>query len=184
MSWLGINRRPGIVTADWLMTRGNTLPGSQTYVEKITAAKNILLTPTADAKVAELVSQIKGAGDALRSAAVPPPAAPAAPAPAAAAPAPAAALSSAAPAAAPAPAAAVPAAAPAAAVPAPAAAPAAATTGMGAAGSAAAAASPAAVPAEEEEDLGMRGGKTRHQTPKRRRSGRNGLSKKRRHTGK
>ena len=195
MSWFpGINGRPGIVTADWLMTRGNTISNGSEYVTKIQAAKNILLTPTADAKASELVADIARLGQALRGgvAVAPtlhanPPAgaeADAAEADAAAADAEAAAASSGV-----------------AASPLarsyssgsefiPYEDPAVARARVAAAEAAAVAAdaeAPAAAPGAEESRGALNSsvfGGRRHQTPKRRRSGRNGLSKKRRHTGK
>ena len=186
MSWFpGINGRPGIVTADWLMTRGNTISNGSEYVTKIQAAKNILLTPTADAKASELVADIARLGQALRDgvavAAAPtlfanpePPAAPQGELSEAASPLarsyssesgfipgnPADAVAM---------------------VPSAERAAAAEAARVAAADSAAAAAARSAATAAAP---ASRLGSGRHQTPKRRRSGRNGLSKKRRHTGK
>lgn len=195
MSWFpGINGRPGIVTADWLMTRGNTISNGSEYVTKIQAAKNILLTPTADAKASELVADIARLGQALRGGVVQaelpgvgaaPPTLFANPEPPAA---PQGGLSEAARPLAesvssgsgfiprnPADAVAM--------VPS--------AERAAAADSARVAAAAAAAAAQPEAGPGARGalnssvlGGRRHQTPKRRRSGRNGLSKKRRHTGK
>ena len=207
MSWFpGINRRPGIVTADWLMTRGNTISNGSEYVTKIQAAKNILLTPPADAKASELVAEITRLGQALRGGAAPPtlfanPGQPAAEGELSEAARPLAGSVSSESGFIPGNPADAVAMVPSAERAAAADSARAAAERAAAADSARAAAQPqpeegapaaAAQPEAGEESrgalnssvFGVRRGGRRHQTPKRRRSGRNGLSKKRRHTGK